>query len=362
VEHDLPPFEKDLARAHTLPARCYTDARFFALERERIFARTWQPVGRVEQVRQPGDFFTAEVAGEPVVVLRDLHGDLRAFANVCRHRAGAVAEGCGNRKALRCAYHGWTYALDGSLLGTPEFDGVKDFDRTQYGLPAYRVATWGPLVFVNLDRAAPALEEVLGAIPEETRPFAADRLVLSERREYVVRCNWKVYIDNYLEGYHVPVAHPGLFRELDYAGYRVETFQNYSKQHAPIRAAHDAGADHCYEAGSQALYYWIFPNWMLNLYPGNLQVNIVIPVALEQTLTIFEWYFPEGNEKVREEVDRAIAFGDQVQREDIGLCEAVQTRLRSRTYDRGRFSVKRENGVHHFQGLVHEFLRRTEDR
>jgi len=349
---ELPPFEKDLARAHTLPARCYTDPGFFTLERERIFARTWQPVGRLEQVRQPGDYFTAEIAGEPIVVLRDLQGGLRAFANVCRHRAGVVAEGFGNRKALRCAYHGWTYALDGTLLGTPEFDGVQDFDRAQYGLPALRVAAWGPLVFVNLDPAAAALEEVLGAIPQETLPFAPERLVLGERRDYLVRCNWKVYIDNYLEGYHVPVAHPGLFKELDYAGYRVETFPTYSKQHAPLRSTGSFGQ------GGQALYYWIFPNWMLNLYPGNLQVNIVVPLEPERTLTVFEWYFPSADRP--EDIQRAIAFGDQVQREDIGLCEAVQTRLHSRTYDRGRFSVKRENGVHHFQGLVHEFLTRQD--
>ncbi len=360
MDLDLPPFEKDLARAHTLPARCYTEPRFLAQERERIFARSWQPIGRVEQLGRPGDFFTADVAGEPVVVLRDLQNNLRAFANVCRHRAGAVAEGCGNRKALRCAYHGWTYALDGNLLGTPEFDGVENFDRANHTLATYLVATWGPLVFINLDSAAPSLEQVLAAIPRETRSFEPERLVFCERREYVVHCNWKVYVDNYLEGYHVPVAHPGLFRELDYSGYRVETFPTYSRQHAPIRSvAKDKDAGQVYEAGGQALYYWIFPNWMLNLYPGNLQVNIVLPLEIERTLTVFEWYFRDGDkQETREGVERAIAFSDQVQREDIGLCEAVQKRLHSRTYDRGRFSVKRENGVHHFQGLIHEFLTR----
>jgi choline monooxygenase len=232
---DLPPFETNLARATTLPARCYTDAGIFALERERIFARTWQPVGRTDQLRSIGDFLTAEVAGEPVVVLRDLQGELRAFANVCRHRAGAVAEGCGNRKTLQCSYHGWTYDLHGGLLAAPEFDGVENFAAAQCRLPSYAVAIWGPLVFVNLDTQAPALDTVLGAIVAETRPLAPERLVLAERRDYLVRCNWKVYIDNYLEGYHIPMAHPGLFREVDYPAYRVETFRYYSRQYAPLR-------------------------------------------------------------------------------------------------------------------------------
>jgi choline monooxygenase len=150
------------------------------------------------------------------------------------------------------------------------------------------------------------------------------------------------------------MAHPGLFREVDYPSYQVETFRYYSKQHAPLRPAGGGLRQYAEEAG-QALYYWIFPNWMLNLYPGNLQVNIVVPLETEKTLTIFEWYFSEGVDS-RATMERAIAFSDQVQREDMQLCEAVQVRLHSRTYESGRFSVKRENGVHHFQALVCEYL------
>jgi choline monooxygenase len=352
------PFEPDLARATTLPASWYTDPDVYALERQRIFGRTWQPVGRVAQAVRPGDFFTCAVAGEPLVVVCDEAGRRRAFYNVCRHRAGAVAEGCGNRHTLQCHYHRWTYKLDGRLLTTPEFEGVADFDKAEYGLRPVRVADWGPFVFVNLDAAAEPLETVLGRIPEETCGLALERLALVERREYVVRCNWKVYVDNYVEGYHIPSGHPALYRELDYAQYRVETFRYYSKQHAPIRAASGQDTRQYGEAaGRQALYYWVFPSWMVNVYPDNLSINIVVPLGVERTLTVFEWYVHEPERPGgREAVARSVAFSDQIQVEDIKLCEEVQVRLGSQAYERGRLSVARENGVHHFQGLVHEFL------
>jgi len=353
----LPPFEKDLARASTLDARAYTDPEIFALERERIWARTWQPVGRVDQVKAPGDFFTCEVAGEPIVVTRGKDGDLRAFYNVCRHRAGPVAFGAGNKKSLTCRYHGWTYALDGKLVATPEFDGVQGFDKACNGLRAVAVTAWGPFVFVNLDAASPSLESFLGAIPDETAPYDLASMRSVERRDYVINCNWKVYVDNYLEGYHLPVVHPALYRELDYDEYRIETFRWYSAQRAPIRPRNTAGERQYDEAGS-ALYYWVFPSWMINIYPDNMSINIVVPLGVDRTLTLFEWFFKDPDGTPREAMARSLAFSDQIQQEDITICEAVQKRLGSRAYERGRFSVRRENGVHHFQGLVHEALTR----
>jgi choline monooxygenase len=356
----LPPFEPDLSRASTLPARCYIDPAIADLERERIFARTWQPVARREQLLRGGDFVATEAAGEPIVLVRGNGGEIRAFSNVCRHRAGSVAEGCGNRQTLQCSYHGWTYGLDGKLLGTPEFEDVRNFDRQAFGLVPLRAAEWGPFIFVNFDATAPSLETVLAGIIEQTADLDLAGLRLCERRIYDVACNWKVYVDNYLEGYHVPTAHPGLFRELDYSRYRVETHRFFSRQYAPFRAAIGPAAERLYAADSNdALYFWVFPNWMLNAYPDNVSLNIVLPLSPERTRTVFEWYIPtSAGPGVPEAIARTIAFGEQTQVEDIGICEAVQIRLHSRTYDRGRFSVKRENGVHHFQGLVHEFLSR----
>jgi choline monooxygenase len=353
----LPPFEPDLARAHTLPSWLYTSPQVLALERERIFARTWLPVGPAGKVGAPGDFFTCTAIGEPIVITRDEAGRLRAFFNVCRHRAGAVALGCGRRRTLQCHYHGWTYSLDGSLRGTPEFEGVEGFDRAGHGLVPVRVAEWGPLVFVNLADDAPPLEAILGDVPGRLRDLDLPSLRLIERREYPVRCNWKAYVDNYLEGYHIPVAHPALYRELDYAHYAVETFRFHSLQHSPYRPADGAGRLYAAETvGGPALFAWFFPGWMLNRYPDHLQLNMVEPLAADATRVVFEWYAAPADEAARASVERGIALGEQTQREDVALCESVQERLGSRAYTAGRFSVRRENGVHHFQALVHEFL------
>lgn len=354
----------DLATASTMPARWYVEPDFLKLEAEKIFYKTWQPVGRAEDLARIGDFVTCEVLEQPLVLVRNSAGELRAFYNVCPHRAAVVAHGRGNRRSLQCKYHGWTYDLDGRLMRAPEFEGVQNWNRDEVCLQPIQVAAWGPWVFVNLDPNAQALSATYSAIDREIRSagFDLENMRLVERRDYLIDCNWKVYVDNYLEGYHLPIAHPGLFRELDYDQYRVDTFRHYSKQYAPIR---DVGAgetrDRRYVRSGpgeeDALYYWIFPNVMLNVYLDNTSINIIIPVGHDKTLTVFEWYFESpGTGAGWESMQQIIAFSDEIQQEDIELCEWVQRGLRSKAYDAGRFSVLRENGVHHFQSLVHEYL------
>lgn len=355
-------FDPDLARATTLPANWYTDPAMLTREHSGIFRRTWQYAASLDGLRLPGNFVTADVVGVPIVLTRGQDGELRAFYNVCRHRAGVVARGSGNRKSLQCQYHGWLYGLDGCLRTTPEFDAVEGFDKRDYGLVPVRVETWGPFAFVNMDPDALPLIEMLGNIPAETAQFSFDNMRRVARRDYVLNANWKLYIDNYLEGYHVPIAHPGLYRELDYDNYRVETFRYYSSQHAPIRPVKyedEAGRRYTTMQGDQeAHYYWIFPNFMLNIYMDMLQINLIVPLSHDRTLTIFEWYFAEpGTAETWNGLQDSIAFSDEIQQEDITLCEDVWRNLQTGVYDRGRFSVKRENGVHHFQGLVAEFLR-----
>jgi choline monooxygenase len=358
--------------AETLAARFYTDPAVLALEKERIFRRTWQWVGmfthpcgevngKPRTIADPDTFFTTDLAGEPVLICRDKEGTLRAFSNVCRHRAGPVAVGSGCNNVLRCAYHGWTYTLDGRLIGTPEVDGVEFFDRSTMGLVPLRCEVWEELIFVNFDDGAPPLSEYLGHIPEQTRGFSFKGLRLVERRDYQINCNWKVYVDNYLEGYHIPIAHPGLMKEIDYAQYRTDTFRYHSQQFAPIRAMKpEEAVARFYPPGTganEALYFWVFPNLMLNIYPDNVSVNLVVPVSPDRTLTIFEWYFPEKESaQIQDRIRKAVNFSEQVQQEDIGICESVQRGLHSALYDRGRYSVKRENGVHHFHVLLSEFL------
>jgi choline monooxygenase len=221
--------------------------------------------------------------------------------------------------------------------------------------------TWQQFIFVNFDRDAPSLSEYLGNIPQLSSAFPFQGLSLTERRNYYVNCNWKVYVDNYLEGYHIPIVHPGLMKEIDYPRYRCETFRYHSQQIGPVKDLKPSDThERIYPPASglpEALYFWVFPNVMLNIYPDNIQINIIVPLSHEKTLTIFEWYFHNSDsEKVRERAAKAIAFSDTVQAEDMHICEAVQRGLRSTTYDRGRYSVKRENGVHHFHRLLAEFL------
>ncbi|HEX2620841.1 MAG TPA: SRPBCC family protein [Phototrophicaceae bacterium] len=355
-----------LAAAETMPARWYTDPAILELEKEKIFWKTWQPIGRLADAIRPGDFFPCEVLGEPLVVTRGVDGELRAFYNVCRHRGAAIARAKGNRKSLQCMYHGWTYGLDGKLIRAPEFEGVENWNASDVCLPQVKVEAWGPWIFVNLDPdAKPMRETSYGKIHQEilNEGFHIDTMTLIERRDYIIDCNWKVYVDNYLEGYHLPIAHPGLFRELDYDQYRVDTYEDYSTQYAPIRPA-KAGEirDRRYirdenDAESKALYYWIFPNVMLNVYLDNTSINIIIPLGHDKTLTIFEWYFEQpGTGSGWESMQQVIAFSDQIQQEDIEICQIVQKGLQSRSYNTGRFSALRENGVHHFQKLVHEYL------
>ncbi len=361
--------------AHTLASNFYTDPAILDAEKARIFRKTWQlvgtlntPCGDINGVRRtisdPETFFTADVIEEPVVVVRDKSGALRAFSNVCRHRAGPIAQASGCKNVLRCGYHGWTYALDGRLIGTPDIDGVEFFDRSAMGMSPLRCETWEQLIFVNFDLNAEPLSAYLGKIPEQARGFQFKGLQFAERRDYVIDCNWKVYVDNYLEGYHIPIAHPGLMREIDYSQYRTDTYRYCSQQFAPIRARKPEDAGERFYAPvsglQEALYFWIFPNLMLNIYPDNLSTNVIVPLSHEKTLTIFEWFFHDAHsEKVRERIQRAIAFSDEVQQEDIELCKSVQRGLQSSTYDRGRYSVKRENGVHHFHMLLGKFLARA---
>jgi choline monooxygenase len=358
----------DLPRAMTLPAHFYLDDDIHHAEKERIFGRTWQLVARLDDLARPGDFVPATIIDEPIVITHGTDGELRGLYNVCRHRAGQVALSRGNRKSLQCRYHGWTYGLDGGLRACPEMDGTENFRKEDFGLLPVRVDRWGPFVFANLDPDAPPLREVMGAIPAEVARagYDVEHMRLVERRDYVIECNWKVYVDNYLEGYHLPIAHPQLFKEVDYDAYRVETFRFYSKQHAPIRElkpGEELGRDRRFvrtaDGEEDALYYWLFPNTMFNIYPDNMSSNLILPLGVDRTLTIFEWFFAEpGSGPGWESMQQGIAFSDEIQQEDIVLCEQVQRGLRSRAYDTGRFSAKRENGVYHFQQLVREFLGR----
>lgn len=370
--------DANIAQAWTLPSNLYTDPAVFSAEKEKIFARTWQVVGHHDQAANPGDYFTTELIGEPLLIVRGADGKLRGFYNVCRHRAGPPAEGCGSRKLFRCGYHGWTYGLDGALISATEIEGVEGFRPEDFALKPVRTEEWFNFIFVNLDPDACPLRETLGELPKQAEKFDFTGMKLFERRTYDMKCNWKTYVDNYLEGYHLPSVHPSLNRELDFNAYVVEPhvrslevddtnrvsgaeqvsgaerLSGYVRQFSPIRGAQPGDSTpRRYQEAHENLttdYFWIFPNWMLNCYPDNISLNIVLPLEPERSLAIFEWYLPEKDHSTPA-AKASVEFSDQIQIEDVGICEAVQKNLRSRSYSRGRFSAKQEKGVHAFHRM-----------
>ncbi len=342
-----------LERADTIPASWYLAPEMLDLEKEHVFTKTWQLVGRLEQVREAGEHIIAQIGDEPIVVVRGKDMVLRAFYNVCRHRGGplAIEDGCAS--VLQCKYHGWTYALDGSLRGVPDFDRVELFDKSDFGLHPIRVAEWQGHVFINLANDALSLNAMTEGISEMIAPIELSKLQFVLRHDYLVKSNWKVYVDNYLEGYHVPLVHPELFKMYDFRSYKTEIAKWYSHQHSPLKPG-----ENIYSAdGGSAFYFFIYPNLMLNILPGRLQTNLVLPIDANTTRIIFDYYYAEGvtEELVRED----LRFSDEVQQEDIEICELVQRGLRSRSYHTGRFSVEREIAVHHFQSLLKGSLRST---
>ncbi|MFY9676112.1 MAG: aromatic ring-hydroxylating dioxygenase subunit alpha [Terriglobales bacterium] len=348
-----------LAEASTIPAAWYLDARIAELERQTVFSRSWQVVGRVDQVAGPGQFVTANVAGEPIVVVRDNavrggDGALRAFFNVCRHHAAAVVtEPCGQAAILHCPYHGWNYGLDGSLKGMPEFEGVLNFDRKENGLVPVKVDTWEQFVFVNLDREAAPIAEFVGSLAGRVAPLALSNLHYFTTKTYDIACNWKVFVDNYLDGgYHVPHLHKRLSSVLDYKQYTIENEDRYCLQSSPMVSSDEDAATGATRKGDRAWYFWLYPNFMFNCYEGYLDTNLVIPLDADHCRVVFDFYFSDVSEAARAYNEESVAVGHRVQDEDIGICEAVQRGLKSRAYGAGRLSVRREAGEHWFHRLL----------
>jgi phenylpropionate dioxygenase-like ring-hydroxylating dioxygenase large terminal subunit len=346
-----------LAAARTIPATWYSDPEVFELERRAVFNASWQVVGRTEQVSDPGQFVTAEIAGTPVVAVRNDAGELGAFINVCRHRAARVAtEPAGTESRLRCRYHGWTYDLRGQLRGTPEFDGVANFRREDNGLVPLAVDVWGPTVWARIAQGDQSLSEFLTPLPEQMAPLGLEQLKWAERREYDLACNWKVYVDNFLDGgYHVNTIHPGLAGALDYSQYRTEIAGNTSVQISPLKPP-DAIRDPAVgkvRTGGMAYYWWVFPNFMVNVYGGIMDTNLVLPLGPDRCRVIFDFYFrvTEGP-AARQFIADSIAVAEQVQQEDMAICEDVQRGLASGAFETGRFSVRREAAGHHFHVLL----------
>jgi len=341
--------DEDIRRARTLPAAFYREPEIFDRVRERVFARSWQIVDGAERVSAPGSVlpfqFVDGFVDEPLLLARDAGGELRALSNVCTHRGNLLCTGPETVQSLRCRYHGRRFALDGRFLSMPEFEGVAGFPSRADDLPGLPLGRFGPLVFTAIDPAFP-FEELIAPVRERISFLPLDRMALDPAgsRVYEVAANWALYCDNYLEGFHVPFVHPDLAKTIDYGSYRTELFAWSSAQIAEASSSADAFAG----SSVAAYYFFLFPNLMLNFYPWGLSLNVVVPVAVDRTRVVYRSWVLDPSRR------RTGAGGslDRVELEDEEIVQEVQRGVRSRLYDRGRYSPSREAGVHHFHRLL----------
>ena len=337
--------DADIRRAHTLPAAFYRDPALFERVRERVFARSWQLVDGAERAGANGSVFPFTFLpgciDEPLLLARDARGALRALSNVCTHRGNLICTAPAILQGLRCGYHGRRFALDGRCLGMPEFEAAIGFPSASDDLPKIPVGELAPLLFSALDPAFP-FEELVAPVRARLPAHLAPDPAAS--RVYEVGANWALYCDNYLEGFHVPFVHASLAGAIDYGSYRTELFAWSSLQVAEASSAGDA-----FDGSRIAAYYFfLFPNTMLNFYPWGLSINVVIPLAVDRTRIVYRTWVCDPSRRGK----GAGGALDRVELEDEAIVEQVQRGVRSRLYERGRYSPSRETGVHHFHRLL----------
>ncbi len=346
----------DIARARTLPKAFYLDDAWFERAGNKIFAPSWQFIGDSGMLEagntvHPFTLFKGWL-DEPLVLTHDEGGAMRCLSNVCTHRGNLVADRACRTASMRCGYHGRTFGLDGTCQSMPEFEGVAGFPAAADNLKTIPVHRWGNFLFVSLaPKTAPG--KVFAAVTDRLNWMPMERLTFSGySRDYEVDAHWALYCENYLEGFHIPYVHRELNKVIDYDLYRTEPFRHGCLQVAHARDGREAftippsSPDHGKRIA--AYYYFIFPNLMFNFYPWGLSVNIVRPVSPGKSVVSFLSYILD--ESLRD--SGAGADLDRVEMEDEEVVLNVQRGIRSRFYTRGRYSVKRETGVHHFHRMI----------
>ena len=336
------------ADALTLPFSWYSDEELLRRERSLIFARSWQYGGRADQVAGPGSFLATDASGIPLLVVRDGEGELRAFLNVCRHRGSVLTEGCGTRETIQCHYHAWTYDLDGSLRAAPRSDREPGFDRADWSLLPASVDTWGPFLFVNPSRDAEPLSEFLGDLPEiMSRDIDLSELEFHSRVSLGADANWKIVVENFLECYHCPTAHPGFSSEIDVHPdrYLLEEHPTFSSQYCKARETEERGQFHL-----------LYPNVGINVFPGppNLSIGPIVPNGTGRTERYLDYFFAPGVDAAW--LEEFFAFDDQVGREDAKLVESVHRGMASGVLEQGRLLLNAEPLLAAFQSWVQDRL------
>ncbi|MEX0809590.1 MAG: aromatic ring-hydroxylating dioxygenase subunit alpha [Dongiaceae bacterium] len=362
------PLSEDAERSWTLPARYYIDPAIYGAEREKIFFKSWQYLGHKSQLANPGDYITGYIIDQPVFVLRDRSGELKAYYNVCLHRAHELLKDSGSLRAaaITCPYHAWTYDFAGTLRAAPNCKHVKDFDVEDFQLTPIRVETLAGFVFVNLDPDAASLKDQHGWLEDDLRQHVPDfdNLKLYEETTFgdtTTKANWKVVVDNYVECYHCPKAHPAFADMIEMTEYKTDIIGQASRQLGlntkPKNSAYEFSPD---AAVTHAAFWYIWPNITFNMLPGDTQLSVAVvqPRGVEECVF---WAHIYGHKAERDPA--RLAYGrDVLGPEDTGLCESVQRGLHSRTYKQGRIIVDpersgiAEHGIHHFHRMVKRAL------
>ncbi|HUG64533.1 MAG TPA: aromatic ring-hydroxylating dioxygenase subunit alpha [Gaiellaceae bacterium] len=360
----LPALEHPLEEGWTLPARWYADDAVRQLERERIFALEWAYAGPAEWVSEPGSYFAAQIGHVPIAVVRGSDGALRGLVNVCRHRGHLVVEGTGCRATLQCPYHAWTYDLDGTLVRAPRSEREPGFDPTGLSLAPISVGTWGPFVFANPDPDAAPLAAWLGEIPEIVAASGLDvgAIRFHSHHEWPIGANWKVAMENFLECYHCPTAHPGFSKVIDVNpdSYLLHVHPTFSSQIGPVRAsALEGNSTAAYTPRGdviQSQYHFLFPTTTMNIAPGipNISMERYLPSGVRQTLEVTDYYF--GVDASEAEIEELMVWDTQVAEEDVSLVQSVQRGLESGAVPQGRLMGESEKLIADFQRRVYTAL------
>lgn len=351
----------DVSCASTLPKSFYFDPGAWALARERVFARSWQWAGSLAPLAEPGALvpwvLLPGCLDEPLLMARDGGGVLRCLSNVCTHRGNLLVRAPCRAEGIRCAYHSRRFDLAGRMTFMPEFDGARDFPSPRDDLPQVPMSPWSGHAFVSLAPAVPlddVLRDVAGRLGGLDIAAWPEDPALA--RDYEFDAHWALYVENYLEGLHIAFVHPNLARTIDLRAYADDVYDYATLQLAVAREDEPAidlpaGSP---DAGRRiaAYYGWVFPNLMINLYPWGLSVNLVQPLGPARTRVQFRSFVREPS-LLGQGAGGAL---DEVELEDEGVVLAVQQGVRSRLYDRGRYSPTRERGVHRFHQLLARFM------
>ena len=364
-------YDADPANSFSLRSEAYTDPKWHDADLRGIFARTWQWVCHVEKLREPGSYLATTVAEMPIVLVRDRSGELRAFYNVCKHRAHELLSGSGTTRTIVCPYHAWTYDLSGALVGARQTDRMEAFDRSAICLDQIQVEEFCGFVYVNLSSTARPLAEQAPDLKSEITRRAPDigELTHAKRLHYEIKTNWKNVVDNFLECYHCHVAHKEFVSLVDMDTYDVQTHGIWSSHFADAGKTENTAYDISDATVTEHAVWWLWPNTCLLRYPGrgNFMVLQILPAGPNKTVETWD-FFLESTE-LNEAEKQSVAYIDEVlQIQDINLVESVQRGMETPAFEQGRiiYDPERapglsEHGVHHFHGLVLDAYRALAD-